>query len=356
MAYRRFRGRYPTYRRSVRAGVRYRPRYRGYGGHKGGYKGGLSTVRATRTLNTRRQKGARMQVQYRRRKVGLYSQKPSLPRSVAMLVKNGVAPSGTYVNSGASCTERITWNTGEQGVNQVDNTIMSFEDLGAAFFTAMADVSGATNVATPVIEPNFWIKSAVLKLRCSNHSQADCWVTAYPCITRYDNSDTTNDAINQNLTTSLEIQGFATGTNEGPAVLGYTPFMNRAFCERYKILRPKKVLLQGGQSYTFTLKMTKPFHHNYGRSSGTNTLMQFAHVSRAIVLACQGTLVSEDLTPTEVSYASGALDTAWTKTYEWVAAPMPHHYMDIIENFPAITTPTIIQPQTGAVNNLIATT
>lgn len=256
------------------------------------------------------------------------------------------------MESGTQCTERIDWAAGQAGFNSVDNSIMSSTDIGSALITAIGNTTAETDAAVPIIEPNFWIKAANLKYTCVNNSQTDCWVWAYPYVARYDNTAQSATAtINLPTPNLLEAKAFAAGTLLGNmGEVGFTPFQNRGFCECFKLLRPRKVFLQGGQSYTFTLKLSRPFHVTYGRLGGSSmSLPNIGKITRGILIHAEGIPVSDSGDDTDISPSFGALDCYWKKTYEWVSAPMPHHYSDFVSTFPTINIAKIIQPQTGAI-------
>lgn len=168
---------------------------------------------------------------------------------------------------------------------------------------------------------------------------------------RYDNSAPV-PLVFYNQPGPLEAKAFVSGTVQGDAgEVGWTPFQMRAFCEMYKILKPRKVFLQGGQSYTFKFKMSRPFHLTYGRfGTSLGTVGSFAKVTRGLLITANSIPVSDSMDDTDIAPGAGALDCYFTKTYEWVAAPMPHHYSDFVTTFPTVNAAAIIQPQTGAIN------
>lgn len=276
--------------------------------------------------------------------------KAAIPSGLRALVQNSLASSGSITYAGSGQSENVTWLTGAQGFNTSDIEIMSQADISGSFITAIANTTGATDTSAPIIEPRFWIASATLRLQVTNHHQIDCWVTVWPYVARYHNTGRSSaTTLNNNAT--LDTQAFAAGTVVGTsAVVGYNPFHNRGLTTVFRLMKPRRVFLQGGQSYRFKLKMDRPWQLTYGNyQAGANETIP--NRTMGFLVTCQGITVREDLDPLEVAPGAGAVALQWENQYHWVCGPMPHHYSDIISDYPVIATPAIIQPQTGAVNN-----
>jgi len=278
--------------------------------------------------------------------------KKALPSSIRSLVKNPLASSGTIVYRGGLSTERVDWTVGSQGTPTSTMVLMSTADIGASFVTAIGNTTAATDVSGPVIEPNFWIKKATMRITVTNACQIDCWVTFWPCVARYDHAGgaTARDLFNAG---ALETKAYTSGSTSGdPTSYGYTPFQNRALCESYRFLKPQKKFLQGGQSVTCTFSDPRPFHLTYGHvgwlAAAGNPSFAIKDHTREVLITAQSSMVGN--TDDDISPGFGTILLSFTRTYEWVQAPMPHHYNDMVGDFTVVAGPAIIQPQTGAVN------
>jgi len=279
--------------------------------------------------------------------------KKRVPSAVRSVVKNPLASSGTIVYRGSSFTERVDWAIGQQGFSQLIVPLMSSTDIQNSFVTAVGNTTAATDATAPVIEPNFWIKRASMKISVTNCSQVDALVTFWPCVARYDYSGG-DSAHGLFVGGHLESKAYASASTAGdPTEIGYTPFQNRALCESYRFLKPVRKFLQGGQSVTVTLTDPKPFHFTYGHigwasSANFPGVAIKDHTRECLITATAAAMVTN--TSADVSPGFGSILVSFVRTYEWVAAPMPHHYDDLVGNYADVDTPAIIQPQTGAVN------
>lgn len=135
-------------------------------------------------------------------------------------------------------------------------------------------------------------------------------------------------------------------------------------CELAKFMKPKKVFLQGGQSYVFKMSMSRPFQVTYARlltgrqpsPGGGYDGTAFRKVSRGMILTAESIPVSAAAADPDINWAAGALDLAMVKSYEWVSPAMPTHYNDTVQNTTVVAAANIIQPQTGAINANAVTT
>lgn len=160
----------------------------------------------------------------------------------------------------------------------------------------------------------------------------------------------------------LETASAISGTVIGDAnTYGWTPFMNRKITEYLKLGKPRKVFLQGGQSYIFTVRDNKPMYLNYSKLASTiNAANPSAAVAgsiggrtRGCFLVFRSNPLNDDTTSTLINWGNGSAIVQAVESYEWVASPMPHRYRDMVPDTTAILNANIIQPQTGAVNNAI---
>lgn len=189
-----------------------------------------------------------------------------------------------------------------------------------------------------------------MKLVVVNQSQVDCDIICYPWRIRYDGVDpvTLYTATNVN---SQENKAGSGSTQQGlinnsTTTVGYTPFMSRVITQAVKLGKPKKVHLQGGQSYSFTITDNKPLHVTYPRWAGAYS---FAPHTRGMFMTFRGIPVNDSTNTDEIDFGFCALDVQNVTTYEWEACPSPWKFNDVVTSSADIQAIKIIQPQTGGV-------
>jgi len=262
-----------------------------------------------------------------------------------------LAPSGTFTYAGFN--ERVTWSTGAQGwATSTGNTWINFtQDFAPVITAAIARVVATSYDVDTIAEPRFWIKRAYCKTTITNCSQVDCDVTCYPWVVRRDTTQA-EDLYNPIKITALENVAGSTSSAVTPTTVGFTPFQSRWLCESVKIGKPKKVHLQGGQSYTFSIRDNRMLYVNQAMIGFDGEYPYSIHGrSRGMMFSFRGIPVNDTVTATSIQYAPGACDLQSVITYEWVSPAMPIHFNDVIPNNDAVTAFHIIQPQTGAVTN-----
>lgn len=189
-----------------------------------------------------------------------------------------------------------------------------------------------------------------MKLTITNTSQIDCDVICYPWRARYDSIDPAN-MYTQAEVNLQESKAGSTSTQQGllsntTTTIGYTPFMSRTITQSVKLGKPKKVHLQGGQSYSFTIVDNKPFHLTYPRMQ---TAYSFAPHTRGMFMTFRGIPVNDQTNTDEIDFGFCALDVQNVTTYDWECPPAPYKYNDVITSSADVQDIKIIQPQTGAV-------
>lgn len=273
---------------------------------------------------------------------------------LSKLIASAMATRGQWTYAGFSA--RIAAAVGEQawlpfGANP---WITSRSDLVAVITDAITRTTVIPNRVSssdPSQQPiEFYIKRAKMKLTITNTSQIDCDIICYPWRMRYDGVDppdlytaaTVNITEDKAGSTSTQ-QGLLTNTT---TTIGYTPFMSRTITQAAKLGKPRRVHLQGGQSYTFTIEDTKPLHVTYPR---WNTTSSFAPHTRGMFMTFRGIPVNDQTNTDEIDFGFCALDVQNVTTYEWEAPIAPWKYNDVIVSSADVQDIKIIQPQTGAV-------
>lgn len=292
---------------------------------------------------------------FRQRRV--HSKRPHSVNSIARAVSNLTSPTGTITTN--DDTTRISWVTSAQGYSQADQVIdnVPVVNCQSDILTVVADalihtIDYATS-ATSIIQPRFWIKRASVQCCITNAHQYDCDVTFYPWVARYDNSR--YDIFGEASLNALDTD--ANGVNGTPITIGWTPFQSPAATQMFKFGKPKKVHLQGGQSYTYTVRDNKPLFVNWGRFGSVSNqpetapgLSGFSGRTRGCVFTARGMTVNDNTTPGLIAFSAGAINMQLVKRYEWIAAAQPCKFSDVVTNGDAVTTVHIVQPQTGVIN------
>jgi len=189
-----------------------------------------------------------------------------------------------------------------------------------------------------------------MKATIINTSQIDCDVIVYPWVARYDGIDpgdmytaTQVNYMSQKAGSTSTLQGLLTNNT---STVGFTPFMSQMITQKAKIGKPRRIHLQGGQSYTYTLADNKPLYVSYPRFVSTYS---FAPHTRGIFLTAKGSPVNDTVDTDAIDFGFSALDVQIVTTYDWMVATSAWKYNDVITNSADIQNIKIIQPQTGAV-------
>lgn len=253
-------------------------------------------------------------------------------------------------------TERVTAPIGTQGWLSPScfPFINNLSDVLPTIAVAIARTLAGTTVATPVTEPRFWIKKAQLEVTCVNVSQIDCVVTVYPWISRYDYTPFT-DLYNSVL--ELEAKAASTTVVNSADTIGFTPFQAREICEVVRLGRPRRIRLQGGQSYTFRMSDNRTLYWNFARfqmnlaggGGGADVNGSVRGRTRGMFLTSRGIPVNDTMNVDEITFSQTTIDVHVIKTYEWVASPQPYRFSDVVTNSADVSAYSIIQPQTGAI-------
>lgn len=330
----------------VRKGVRGRVGVRSYGGYKRTnfikrFRGGPSFVAKSSYGRVAK------------RPVHRRFHAPSLSSRAKLRLATALAPSGTLTFS--SLSSRYDWSTGTQGCQNAGSSYPSISfisDLNSIVAAAIARTTAEVSAATPVVEPKFWIRSASSRTIVVNTGQIACDVFFYPMTSRYSTSyagylDLAN-------TDALEGKAASTGSVVGnAAIVGWNPFQSRSITENFIIGKPKRVHLEGGMSFTYTMKDSRPMYLNYARlvpDVGTSIQYAVPRRTKVCMILARSNPVNSSSTMTDINWGFGALDVQEIRSYEWVASPMPNHYNDIYQDATEILNAAIIQPQTGAIN------
>lgn len=274
--------------------------------------------------------------------------KNSLARAVASVT----SPSGTFTI--ADSARQIVWDANTQGTS-IGNVgpsnvpaINYAEDIEFVLVPALARVASTTVAADTFVEPKFWIQKATMEMIFVNVSQADIDLMLYPWVARYDSSSIVTL---QTATMAVE-EKVGTDTFADESTIGWTPFQSKAITESFILGKPRKVHLQGGQSFKYTVRDLKPLYVNYARLLNSDTSnCGWARRSRGVIVAARGTVVNDNtaVPNTVVQFGAGALNMQLVKRYHWVAPATPYHFSDVVPSTAEAGTVSIIQPQTGAI-------
>jgi len=189
-----------------------------------------------------------------------------------------------------------------------------------------------------------------MKMTIVNVSQIDADVIVYPWVSRNDGVDP-GDMYVATQVNVMENKAASTTTQQGllsntASTVGFTPFMSRMITERAKLGRPKRIHLQGGQSYTFTMVDNKPLYVNYPRYVGSYS---FAPHTRGCFMTAKGIPVNDVADTDAIDFGFCELDVQVVTTYDWMAPTSSWKYNDVVTNSADIQNIKIIQPQTGVV-------
>jgi len=189
-----------------------------------------------------------------------------------------------------------------------------------------------------------------MKMTIVNVTQVDCDVIVYPWVARNDGVDPGDmytfavaNVMENKAGSTTSLQGLTSNT---ATTIGYTPFMSRMITERVKLGKPKRIHLQGGQSYTFTLTDNKPLYVSYPRYTGSYS---FAPHTRGCFMTAKGIPVNDTVDTDAIDFGFCELDVQIVTTYDWMCSSSAWKYNDVITNSADIQAIKIIQPQTGVV-------
>jgi len=344
--------RFSPYRRSY-GGVR-KGHYRGFRGAKGsgfrssykrGFSGGFS----------RRKYAPKVQS----RSKGMFRPGPRKPlsasRAQVLATAVAMAPTGVFTYGGK--TSRVAWDSLTQGVSPDDSVPQLYEvsDVYSVMANAIVRTQSTPSAATVVYEPRFWIRKAVNKITMTSRAQTGMDVTIYPWVARY---GTSQDII-FNAAEAVQYEtNAASSTSVSPNVrsIGWTPFFSKAITSMYKLLKPRTVHLEGGQSFHYTLVDRRPMYVTPGKlglstSIGFSGNLSFERRTKGCYIIAKGVVVNDSTIVTDIGLSAGALDIQEVRSYEWVAPNAPNHFYD---NFPntvdvEVGAYNIVQPQTGVI-------
>lgn len=254
------------------------------------------------------------------------------------------------------CAQRqtVSWTPGDQGWAGSASTpyVNHVNDIFVVLASAIARTVAAPDITTPfTTEPRFYINSARLSHLVTNASNVDIVVTCYPWVARYDN------LIPEDLytvPTALETSTGLSGAVDSDTInIGWTPFQARNVTENVKLLKPRGVRLQGGQSYNFKMADSKPLYINHARiagsgADGTNTNQSISGRTRGCFFIMKANTAVSAPVDAGANWAGGNVHIVSIRTYKWSAIPMPFHFNDNAPNTADVTAYNIIAPQTGA--------
>lgn len=332
------------------------PQYRPYsrGGYGRRFKRPAMGSIARRRLNTHYQRGSRSKVvgKYRskRNSFSLLPSRKGIARAAAL----ALATTGNFTLAGL--TSRLTCATGEQlwMSAQCNPFIQDQSTLTAVIATNLARALTLPDTASITqYNQKFWIRRATMKLHITNTSQIDCDIICYPYVTRYDTVSPSGLYPMANVNASETKVGSTTSqqgllSNETSTV-GFTPFMSHWITQQCKLGKPKKVHLQGGQSYTFSLSDNRALYLTYVRLAGAEGVGGFRGHTRGMFMTATGTVVNDTASVDDIDFGFVSLDVQNVTTYEWIQSATPWHFNDVVTNTADIVNIKIIQPQTGVV-------
>jgi len=268
-----------------------------------------------------------------------------------------MAPAGTltFANGNNQYSADAGTQAWENGT--LISYINSTADLFGVVAAAISRVVAAPRTATgEQFEPEFHIRKSSLKVFVTNCANTDCEVTAWPWVCRYDGCAVTtiytSPAANETTT------GVTSFVRANELTIGWNPFQARAITENMKLLKPRRIRLQGGQSFTFTLKDSKPMKLNWSRLTGgivespttSAPVPSIAGRTRGFFFTVKASVIANPDSSINTDWAQAQVNAVATRSYDWVAPTMPYRYNDVEPNQTDLgDSYHFVAPQTGAI-------
>jgi len=222
-------------------------------------------------------------------------------------------------------------------------------DFFVAIGGAMLRTCAAARTASPIFEERYTILNSSIRCLVTNSSNIDMEVWCYPWMARYDGINIPD--LYDNADPLETGTGLAGTLAADVGTVGWTPFQSRYITESVKLLKPRKVHLQGGQSYTFKMSDPKPFYVTYGRfdALANQSFGAIAKRSRGMFFVYRGgTAIAPALADDSANWAPASAKILTSRTYRWAGTSQPNNYNDVVINGNTVAGYQIIQPQTGA--------
>lgn len=296
-------------RRGVRAGVKRvgnwavskfqtpskRPRYRPNRGGKS--MGTLSSVISTQHDQSLRYRKTRMP----RRRRNRWKRFTRRVKHVMLQMQQLVSYTKRYTSPLKS------WLVNEQmtdGQMLGGTTVTDNDEL----FQIFRNYYGSGFTTSTVDDLKLFVKSACLDMQITNTGVAGCVVDVYFLKARKSYATATR-LDQQYLLTYAEMPSGVAGSLVGtpaPADPATTPFQNSMFCEFWRIIAKKEVILATGQ--TTTLQIRLPTNKRIQGKVLENSLSMIPGYSMGILMQARGVPVAGAVTPFDTLLAAGSIN------------------------------------------------
>lgn len=218
-------------------------------------------------------------------------------------------PMQIYTTKGAANLSTTVNNMGYYGIGLYQTTYFGQNDL----FNIFAD-AGINLALAPQKNMRVLVKGCVLDVEIKNNGTADIIMDVYELQNRKDVA--TTDTYTQQWGTFYAQQGTITAAS--PSDPSNSVFENGAFCQHYKVLSKREVLLPAGELITMQMRLSRD-----RRISGTSVLdyiNAIPKLSRLYFFMWHG--------PPEANVSSPQIGTSdltvtWQKVYKYGVPPTP---------------------------------
>lgn len=136
--------------------------------------------------------------------------------------------------------------------------------------------------------------------------EQDQLVDIYVCQWRTDSHE-------DNFATEYLTDGFTDVYGAGDSTKPHVNiFMNKKFCTKIKILKSKRMKVQAGKNYKFTLKQAQTFNFARTDLGGVTESVSFLRGSKFLLFKCLGTVCQDQTNNSLISYGQSGLNVVWT--------------------------------------------
>lgn len=206
-----------------------------------------------------------------------------------------------------------------------------------------------TSGFTAPIPVDFYITRSRLRVLAQNQTAIPCQGTLWELVSRYDSDDDLHDiylnALSQqgNMGTTV----FPGSTPITDQVVDSTPFLYRALCQRFKVVKKTVFTLTPGTHKEFVFDQKRMFHVT-SRISGLEIIRNY---TRCFHFNFVGTPVNDSTTKANISTGYGDVNLSLTQSYEFEVRPQPYQFVANADNRTSPATPSLL-----VVNNPTAIT
>lgn len=231
---------------------------------------------------------------------------------------NSDAPLQTYtVKSTANGTSNVN-EVGFYGVGlYTDDT--TFPDLTQIF----TDAYGASPVLNPNVSGRVYLKNAVLDVEVKNTGAAEMIMDVYELVLRKDTSSSAD--ISSQFGTLFGAQ--QTITSKSAADVSNTVFENPVFCQHFKVLKKREVLILPSEIITMQMRLSKD------RLLEADTINEvrsgIPKLTRYFFLMWHGPPDPTAGAGGTPAIAATTMTVSWQKSYKYALAPNPRQVAEI---------------------------